>query len=67
MSCPAVTFCQSTTATPADLKPLAGRRTTIRVVYGVVPIDVATWPCWSTVGLDGYRVAVPEMKNSCST
>jgi hypothetical protein len=67
MSCPAVTFCQSTTATPADRRGSMGRRTTIRVTYGIVPIAVAGCCCWAAVGRGGYRVAVPAMKYSCSS
>jgi hypothetical protein len=42
---------------------LAGRRTTIRVRYGIRPIGVAS----PAVAGMAYRVAVPEMKYSCST
>src|SRR5215467_4295449 len=62
-SWPAVTFCQSTTTTPVKRFGSAGRRTTIRVRYGIAPIAVALS---DVVGTE-KRVAVPEMKYSCST
>src|SRR5262252_2832491 len=65
MSWPAVTFCQSTTTTPVNRLGSAGLRTTILVVYGIVPIGVEL-----VIGLAGFdenRMAVPETKYSCPT
>jgi hypothetical protein len=62
MSFPAVTFCQSTTTTPPKRCGFVGRRTTMRVSYGISPIGFATF---GFVAL--YLVATPRMKYSCSS